>query len=541
MPNRPVQPHLRVLDGGRQGPPSETDIRDAAAVVARDLAAVEPRSAADEAEQWPNIDDVSRWRQLVWKTAYRYALDGGKRRQLLGTAGSLTKLLRAVEERATASIDRLGHQRRLELERRIGSSGARAKAAVDLSQVQDRKAKKLHERIDALDGEIACVAEAEEQLTPGQRRGRLVGREAVAAVAATGLIDASAFVLTINGLGGSLWLRLSIAVSIALALNVAVLALGRTLVDIWRMWNRASGLRRALVVGGGLGMLGFFLVRALISAGEFRQHALPDLDRGVPTDPHFLVWVGLTGTFGATVALGWWRYSTEGDRLMRRRRKLEHERAELAWEQRAPQPMRNSLLMSLSRTRNRGETLRLRRMPRQLSLAAGWVIVTLSRGTLSALAVFAVMRLGSDGAVWAGVAGAFGGTVAAGWWHYASEGSRLAHWRRNLAFGRVTLVQELSESNRRAAQARDMAFQIVQDAKRAQADLHRLPDAVDELRESRRAETQALIDLANVGFGEGTQRRKAQLGRSVRTDVADIDRAVDEAVADLWRGSADIR
>jgi hypothetical protein len=156
-----------------------------------------------------------------------------------------------------------------------------------------------------------------------------VGKEAAAAACATGLADAAALLLTINGLGGALTLRLFVAATLALALNVGVMAAGRTLAGLWLIVRNSTSSARSVLVAGSLGVLCVLIAGSLISAGKFRHAALLNLDKGLPADPRFLVWIGLTAAYSASLALAWWHYSSVGDRLARKRRKLERRRDRL--------------------------------------------------------------------------------------------------------------------------------------------------------------------------------------------------------------------
>jgi hypothetical protein len=283
-----------------------------------------------EPEQWPNIKAPDRFIQLLCQRAYFFALEGGKKKKrLFGEEGRLRRLVNAWVREREAEIDQRGHEREAALQRDIKTAPLRARTSVKAARAQDRRTAAIDQEIVAIDERIDRLVAEEESLSPGQRSGRLVGKEAVAAATATGLGDGAAFVLTIGGVGGPLWLRIAIALTLALVLNVGVMVAGRTVAAMWRMLSDTSLLARSPLVAGVIATLGFLLDRALESAGDFRHHALQNLDKGVATDPHFLVWVGLTGAFAATIALGWWHYASEGDRLIRQRRGLEATRSGL--------------------------------------------------------------------------------------------------------------------------------------------------------------------------------------------------------------------
>jgi hypothetical protein len=281
----------------------------------------------DEWEQWADLDEVEHARQKVWWRSKIFARNGGAKEELLDGSGALTQVIRSIVNKRIARIQQSAFRRRQELTRTIESSNLRSKAQLSESHECDKRTYELAKHADALNKDIGEVKEAYDRLPPGRRGARLVGKEAIAAATSTGLADGTAFVLTINGLGGALLLRLAIALTLALALNVSVMALARSVAGLWTMlqskWLRIGGVIGALGVQGGL------ITGALVGAGDFREHALTNLDKGLPTDPRFLVWVGLAAAFGATMALASWHYAGEGDRLIRRMRALEARRDEV--------------------------------------------------------------------------------------------------------------------------------------------------------------------------------------------------------------------
>jgi hypothetical protein len=266
--------------------------------------------------------DLSSWeqiREVVSARAKAFARNGGSKDFL----DPLAKMLGSVVARKHAEIDGRLAEREGEIHRTIDMVPARTEMLEQAAKAQDRTTDDLKAELPDLEQRVRELQEQEESLPAGQRSARLVGKEAVTAATATGLGDAAAFVLTINAIGGQLWLRVSIAVTIALVLNVGVLASARTLAGIWRMLGDSSTAVRVGLASCVTLLLGFLLYRALETAGEFRQHALINITQGLPSNPTFLVWVGLTGAFSGTIALGWWHYASEGDRLARHRRKLE--------------------------------------------------------------------------------------------------------------------------------------------------------------------------------------------------------------------------
>jgi hypothetical protein len=275
---------------------------------------------------WPAIEPWDRLRQLLSERAYYFALDGGTTAELFGKTGSLTNLVDALVAKKQADIASRGQEQEAELQHAIQTSAIRSRAALDASRAQDEVTARLDAQIADLDRHIRHVGEEEDRLPAGQRSARIVGKEAGAAAVATGLGDGATLILTISSTTGPLWLRLVIAVTIALVLNVAILAVARMVTGAWRMLSTASKLVRASVLAGAVGMLGLLLYGALETAGDFRAHALVNPEHVVATDLRFLVWVGLTAAWGAILALAWWHYASEGHRLARRRHALEVER-----------------------------------------------------------------------------------------------------------------------------------------------------------------------------------------------------------------------
>jgi hypothetical protein len=323
------QSHLRVLPGGKQTRTSWADLDETLEGLEGKLADVR---TSDEPEQWPEIDKAERLRQLIWQRAFYFGLNGGKRKEILGSSGALTKLIRAMVKKAIATISQRGVERAEELNRTIKSSGTRSKAQVKDAAAHDKRTAALDGQIDEVGADIRQIDADYDALSPGQRSGNIVGKEAFGAAAATGLADGTAFILTLNGIGGALWLRLVIAATLALALNVAVMAAGRTLAGLWVIVRDSSKAVRLSLVTAMLVSLASLIALTLFSAGDFRRDALANLGEGLPADPRFLVWLGVTAAFGSTMTLGWWHYSSDGARLSRRRRKLEAERAQLEQE-----------------------------------------------------------------------------------------------------------------------------------------------------------------------------------------------------------------
>jgi hypothetical protein len=279
-----------------------------------------------DAVAWPGIEDQPGFRKTLWRRAYEFALHGGGWKELIGEQGGLSVVIEARVEQLSAIVKQREAERITQLERTIQSSRTRADEQIEEARAQDRLAEATGERIEALEIELEEIEEDERRLKPGQRSGRLIGKEAATAACATGLADASALLLTINGIGGALWLRLFVAATLALALNVAVMAAARTLAGLWLMVSDSTRGVRVGLATVTLGVLCVLVVGSLLSAGNFRREALLNLDQGLPADPRFLVWIGITAAYSATLALGWWHYSSEGDRLARQRRKVESQR-----------------------------------------------------------------------------------------------------------------------------------------------------------------------------------------------------------------------
>lgn len=292
---------------------------------------VRPRAGV-ETQHWPNLEDRDRQRQLVTEHGLEGGRMGVQEETLLGPSGSLKDIIEGFVHSAQARIDEWWANREAALNQIVARAPIRKEQFVSEGKANDKKIDALAARIDALADRIQRAEAEEQQLSPGQRSGRLVGKEAFVAATATGLGDGSAFVLTLNGIGGELWLRISLAVTLALILNVAIMAAGRTVAAVWRMLDDASRIVRLPLAGGALATLGFLVDRALVTAGAFRHDALVNLENGIATNPAFLVWVAVTGAFGATIALGWWHYASEGDRLVRQRRRLERDRDRLVGE-----------------------------------------------------------------------------------------------------------------------------------------------------------------------------------------------------------------
>ena len=283
---------------------------------------------------WPSVDDAEGFENMLRERAYEAGLHGASHRdlfgdRLLGRSGWVPPLIDARVEQLVAAARRRGRARREELERTINSCRTRKDAEVEEAKSQDRRRDEIGRGLRLLEGEFQRLDDEERKLTPGQRSGRLVGKEAVMAGVATGAADGAALMLTLSGLGGALWTRLLVAVTLALALNVAVLASARMVAGLWGMVSKSSRALRVALVGLTLGILSGLVAGSLLSAGAFRRDALLNLDRGLPTDPIFLIWIGGTAAFSATVAVAWWHYSREGDRIARRRRQLERKRGAL--------------------------------------------------------------------------------------------------------------------------------------------------------------------------------------------------------------------
>lgn len=181
------------------------------------------------------------------------------------------------------------------------------------SKREEERSHPLHE-IEIQREELDQVRQIEDRLTSAQSADQ---RATVATAVAVGVADASAFVLTINAIGGALWLRILTSISIALVFDMVLWLVARTIAGS-RQWR---GVMRARVIIG-LGL--WTTLAALVGLSSFRAYHLDALEKGLPTDPGFLVWVGLAALVAVVgVAAVQSHCATVADRAAERARKLE--------------------------------------------------------------------------------------------------------------------------------------------------------------------------------------------------------------------------
>jgi hypothetical protein len=275
-------------------------------------AAPPSRARRDEENQGKTFEEK------VCEDAYVFGWLGEKLKRIFGGGKPLTDEIEAHTEARVKREEKKQEKRAAELEGALAATPVEVARAQQNVTAQDRRTAELEDEMRETERRKQGIEAEVAQLSPGERAGRRIGVEAVGAWVAAGVADTSAFILTINAVGGALWVRVALAGSIALALNAAVYALARTLAGAWRMMR---GMRRRVLValtGAVVGALALVIVAAFVAAGEFRAVAVDNLDKGLPTDPAFLVWTGLAGALGAVVSLGWWHYSSTGDRLAQR-------------------------------------------------------------------------------------------------------------------------------------------------------------------------------------------------------------------------------
>jgi hypothetical protein len=278
-----------------------------------------------EPARWFQIQRFERLLQEASKTAFEFAATGGKRKKILGERGKLERAILWASEAAQAEKRVNAEDTKAQLRSSIDAVPANERKHVEEGKALDQLAQEAQEAVAASTARLATNARRQEGLSRLQQPGRSVKVEAGTAAIATGTADAGAFILTLNGVGGAEWIRYLVAFGVVMALNVAVLAGGRLLDGLWGLLDTNSRGAQASFAGSVLVALLAAVVKALLSAGDFRTEATANVDRGLPTSPEFLVWIGVAAAIGSMVAIAFWHYSSVGNRLAAQRQVLEAE------------------------------------------------------------------------------------------------------------------------------------------------------------------------------------------------------------------------
>jgi hypothetical protein len=288
----------------------------------------------DQPGRFGDTEQYGRFASRVLRIAYKCGKKGIKRKRVLGPEGELVRAILWDLEMRIAFARKQAVARRRWLDAAIASIGAGVKKCEVQANGYDQQQTGLQDEVDETKQALAAKRGQVERLPRGQRAGRGAKIEAGVALGVTGIADSGAFILTLNGIGGTMFVRLFIALGVVAALNMAVLAVSRMLEGLWRHVSGGSRWVSAAMIASVMAMLMGAIAKALASAGDYRREATANIAKGFPTNPEFLLWTGLAAALGSTVALALWHYASEGNRLMKQVQKLERSLAALRGRQR---------------------------------------------------------------------------------------------------------------------------------------------------------------------------------------------------------------
>jgi hypothetical protein len=271
-----------------------------------------------EDEWWPDTGIPHRMRQTVARRAYKLGFDGVSEERVVGKRGKLTRLIRRHTDARSAWQRLQGGEEKKRLKRTIRGAPARAEAEAFNAHAADREADGYRAEAANVSRELERTRQAENALPRGHRGGRHAGKESVFAVASTGVLDGATFAFTIQALGGSLWLRILVAVALVLAYTTIVAVAGRTLAGLWNRLERASAKVLITLAVAAPVVLAVLAGDAFVLRGEFLTDAFKHLDAGIPANPQFLIPVQCATALAAALSVGWFHLGTDGYRLRKR-------------------------------------------------------------------------------------------------------------------------------------------------------------------------------------------------------------------------------
>jgi hypothetical protein len=252
--------------------------------------------------------DVRGWSEEIdelRKEADELGYLGLGREFLFGISGKLSLVIARLCDVRIEIIQREADARAAELRGEIDAAAPRAEQDFEESRRHDLKAHGLREELGQVRATTADVERQEQDLPPERRSDGWEGREVAVAITGTAAMDAVTFLFTLIGLAGPLWLRILLALVITAAYTGVVAAGGRSLAWLWgrTSTNRPLAVSAALVVVAALAALAGVSFAAM---ADFRQDVFPNAEKGLPTDPQFLLFTQSASALGATISIAWW-------------------------------------------------------------------------------------------------------------------------------------------------------------------------------------------------------------------------------------------
>lgn len=272
-----------------------------------------------ECHDWPDMEDPERATQTFSRRGFLAGFEGGE------ADGEPSRLASMVPPAVSAwiaakrgpALDEMEA-----LEKQIATAPQDSQTAVDRAGDHDRETTKHVDEAEAARERREVVRDRLARLTPGQRGGRLDGKEFALAASSTGVLDGSVFALMIGSLGGPFAVRAAIALGLTAAFTVIVATAGRMLGELARRSmsrpQRTGGFALALLLATLIGLS----AGAIVSAGGFRADAIVNIGRGLPADPSFLIWVQGALTLAAVCAISAYHVAREGAQLRKDEKEL---------------------------------------------------------------------------------------------------------------------------------------------------------------------------------------------------------------------------